>query len=289
MTPFSKFSRVKKGVPSEKYLRIRLPGSFQWFIDPVSIEELRAVFEEARNLQIPTKVLGGGTSIVCREIVEGLVIRLSHFNNAVFEEDGVVSGAGCTLSRLVMRAAMGGYAGLEGLAGIPGTVGGAVSKNSGFLSSIGNFISQIAALDQRGNPVTIDRKHLGPDLSSSLSEFIVVGARFLLPRGNFSSSVRDFTHTLDAHKKKMPTNRRSVRIFRDEFSDGSPAKAVDILQLSGCLGLFSGGASLCSQNPNFIVDAGSSTAGDILTLTSVVGGRVKKRFGKELRLDLTTW
>jgi UDP-N-acetylmuramate dehydrogenase len=120
-------------VSLQKYTSFRTGGPAEIFVEPVDTLELKKVLQFCKDEQKKIFVFGKGTNILVNDNgVKGVVIHLGrvNFNNIERHNSFVLSGAGVTLSKLIRTVALEGLGGMEALAGIPGTVGGAVMMNA---------------------------------------------------------------------------------------------------------------------------------------------------------------
>ena len=141
------------------YTWLKLGGPAQYFIEPRSVEELCEVVKCCQESDIPLHVLGDGSNLLIRdEGVSGAVLRLSagDFADVSIEGTEVKAGAGAALSHVISRAVAAGLTGLEDLAGIPGTIGGAIVGNAGGRSGeLGSKVTSIDVITHRGEVETI--------------------------------------------------------------------------------------------------------------------------------------
>ena len=120
---------VKDNEPLAKHTWFRIGGPARYFIEPNTFDDLCAVVKRCRENEIPIYVLGGGANLLIADSgVKGAVIRLAgeDFQQMKFEENALTVGAGADMGKVVLRCVREGRSGLEGLTGVPGTVGGCV-------------------------------------------------------------------------------------------------------------------------------------------------------------------
>ena len=135
VSPFSGLeSIVTENVPLAPHTWYKIGGPAQWFVRPRNPEELREAAGRCSENGIPIYVLGlGANLLVGDDGVNGAVFRLDqeHWRQVTFKGAVVEAGAGADIQKLVLKTCRQGLTGLECLAGIPGTVGGAVRMNAG--------------------------------------------------------------------------------------------------------------------------------------------------------------
>ena len=125
---------VRTDEPLARRTTLRVGGTADVLVEPAHEADLAAVLEEARRLSVPWRVIGRGSNLLVRDGgLRGLVICLAHPFFARLEVSGsrILGGAGARLKDLAAEARRHGLAGLEFLAGIPGSVGGALRMNAG--------------------------------------------------------------------------------------------------------------------------------------------------------------
>src|SRR5262249_52362444 len=165
MHPFEGLTEyVKPGESLAPLVWFRLGGRASYFAKPRTLDDLRSVIRRARDASIPIKILAGGSNVLVRDGgVDALVIHLESpfFSDVTIEQNRVASGAAVPLTALISQTARAGLAGLEVLTGIPGTVGGALSGNSGSRQgSIGQFVRRATVLDLANEIQVRDRDDL---------------------------------------------------------------------------------------------------------------------------------
>src|SRR6266536_1247242 len=125
---------------------LRIGGIADIFVAPQTVDDIRHALGFAEREQLPVVVLGGGNSVlVTRAGIRGVVIKLDGcLSRAQFHGEEAVAGGGMPLSALIREAAAQNLGGLECLAGIPATVGGALANNAGTAEGrIGDLISAV--------------------------------------------------------------------------------------------------------------------------------------------------
>src|SRR2546421_7692292 len=133
--PFSGLEEiVTEDVPLAPHTWYKIGGPAKWYVQPRNPEELREANNRCVENGISIYVLGlGANLLVSDDGVDGAVFRLDaeYWRRVKFDKNVVEIGAGVDVQKLVLRSVRQGLAGIECLAGIPGTVGGAVRMNAG--------------------------------------------------------------------------------------------------------------------------------------------------------------
>ncbi|MEN6385259.1 MAG: FAD-binding protein, partial [Phycisphaerales bacterium] len=145
---------VKKDYSLSEMTWFGLGGSVEYFIRPENTQQLADVVRICGENNIPLRVLGYGSNLLVRdEGVKGVVVKLDseEFSRVEYQGQTLIAGAGADLSKLVRDCVRKGLGGLEALAGIPGSVGGAVRMNAGGnLGDIGSSVESVRLMDSQG-------------------------------------------------------------------------------------------------------------------------------------------
>jgi UDP-N-acetylmuramate dehydrogenase len=238
-------------------------------------------------MRMPYFLLGGGYNLLFDDDgFRGLIIK----NCAKgIEKKGAAQiqvCSGTSLWDLVDFCVEHALTGFEFLAGIPGTVGGAVFGNAGaFDQAIGSYLTDALLLDREGSQISVDRDHFGFDYRRSrlrASHNILLKATFLLKRGDRKQIKGKIEEYLAEREKKHPP--RGVACAGSFFKnpvlpDGKRIPAAYLLDKVGAKNLSIGGAAVFSDHANFIVNRHSASAKDILALAQELKKRVEEKFG----------
>jgi UDP-N-acetylmuramate dehydrogenase len=280
------------GVPMKDHTSLSAGGTADVMTypeDPVSLRNLLVVL---KNEATPFFPVGGGTNILVREGgIEGVVISLRAFTRieVLQEYDEAVElfvEAGAPLQKLVNFCKGKGYSGIEGLTGIPGTVGGAICGNSGsFGCEVKDVLASVVIIDSDGR---LDR-HAAADLgfryrgSDILPGDIVLSANLRL-RKDDPEAVAARTDSFFSEKKRtQPISKKSAGcVFRNP-EGGSAGRLIDE---AGCKGMRRGGMEVSSVHANFFVNAGGGTASDFIVLMEDVAAEVQKKFSVVLEPEI---
>ncbi len=265
--------------PLARRTTIGVGGPADCLAEPRDEDELAAVFRAARENGLPVKILGSGANLLVRdEGVRGVVVRLARLDR----RDGLHVGAGFSLPRLVKAAAAEGLAGLEGLAGVPATVGGAIVMNAGGRhGEIGAAVRYVDVMTPQGEFRRRDRDEMGFRYrGAALGGDVVTAVGFdLRPDGDVRAR---YESVLSSKKAAQPLDRRSAGCM---FRNPPGLSAGKIIEECGLKGARVGGASVSRKHANFIVNEGGATASDVLRLIDYVRDRVPVA----LELEVQVW
>src|SRR6266542_3129318 len=153
--PFSGLEEiVSEKEPLAPHTWYRIGGPARWYIRPRSVEELQEAAQRCSENDIRIYVLGLGANLLVSDTgVDGAVFRLDqeHFRTVRYNGTILEAGAGVDMQKLVLRTVRQGLAGIECLAGIPGTIGGGVRMNAGGkFGDIGAVITTVQVMDNEG-------------------------------------------------------------------------------------------------------------------------------------------
>lgn len=269
--------------PMSKHTSLRVGGPADLFVRVVSEDDLRGAVAVARQRELRVFVLGGGTNLLVSDRgIRGVVLE-----NAWSEEsvDGpeITASSGTPLAHVAAVAARHGITGLEWMATVPGTVGGAVHGNAGaFGSETKDVLVDAELMDLEGKTLTATNADLGYAYRTSAlqgSPRIVLRARFHGAPGDRATAVRRIKEIANERAAKQPLAQPNTgSIFRNPPGDF----AGRLVEAAGLKGRNVGGAMVSEKHANFIVNTGDAKASDILELMRLCQREVKARFGVDL-------
>jgi UDP-N-acetylmuramate dehydrogenase len=253
-----------------------------------TMDALREVLAASRAAGLPVFVLGRGSNVLVRDGgVDGVVVKLvDEFARIEAAGCRVEAGAGASLGDVVSKATSAGIGGLEFLAGIPGTVGGAAVANAGGKDVwFGHRLVDLSVLDADLKLRRLTGKDIafGYRTSGLAPDWVVVEA---VMEGH-PTSVEEARHEVEAYlarrRDTQPVGERSAGcIFRNPAKDS----AGRLIETAGLKGVVAGGAEVSQVHANFIVNTGGATAREILELIGKIKQGVKSVHGVDLELEI---
>lgn len=187
---------------------------------------------------------------------------------------------------LVVACASKGLGGAEPLAGVPGTLGGALAINAGTRDvEIGDLVRKARVFD----PKTLRDAWIGASRldfgyrRSSLEGLVVLGAELELKRGRKVDILRRIRRFQRLRLQTQPIHTYNVG---STFKNPPGLYAAELIEKAGLKGLRRGGAKVSEKHANFFESRRGATAENVLELVSAVRGAVRKRFGVELELEM---
>ncbi len=260
-------SAVETGRPLAELSSMHTGGAARWFCAPEDPERLGELEARCGDCGVDMKFLGGATNIIiASDVVDAMVVRIHTPSMASlrFEGDRVTAGAGVRMERLVSECAAHGLAGIEFMAGVPGTVGGAAAAGA---STRGGAFKDVVTNVERVGPAIV-----ACALRLSQDEPDRVHARVQQER--------------DRRKATQPYGMRSAGcVFRNPPGDS----AGRLIERAGLKGTRVGGAEVSGMHANFIVNTGGAAGKDMLELIDLVRKTVADSTGVELELEVEIW
>lgn len=281
--------RIKKMLENEKLCKhttFGIGGKAKYFWMVRSEKDFLEGLEFSRKEKIPFFVLGGGSNILVSDKgFNGLVIKNENAGIKKLGKDFLEVGSGTNLGSLVEFATEQNLFGLEGLFGIPGTVGGAIVGNAGVKESfIGDILESVRVLTNRGEIFEIDQKDA--DFSYRSSRFqktgeIILSAKIKLEKSDKSEIERRIKKTISM-RQNQPKGKSAGCIFKN------PKKgfAGYYLDRAGLKGTQIGGAKVSEKHANFIINVGGAKASDVLQLIHLCKEKVREKFGVSLEEEI---
>ena len=276
---------VKFMEPMKNHTSLRIGGPADVFAMPQDVFSLINMHTALKRNKIPVFPLGGGTNILVRDRgIEGVVVSSRSFRRiGVVSRDSshlyVTVEAGALLQRLVHYTKENGYSGIEGLAGIPGTVGGAISGNAGaFGCEIKDVLVSVEIMDTEGKIEKVKADQIAFRYRSSgiLPGEFILSAEIKLTAGNTEEVSSRIENFLKIKKEKQPIWEASAGCVYKNPSGLSAGKLIDE---AGCKGMSVGDVEVCNLHANFFVNKGGANASDFIRLMEEVADRVKVKFG----------
>lgn len=263
----------------------RMGGMPQVWVEPTSLEDLRHALRIFSKAGLRPFLIGNGSNILVHDgRLDRAVIKLSapFFKKIEFSERFVICGSGLSLPALIRRCIERGLGGLEGLAGIPGTVGGAIITNAGTSrdNNIGNLIEWVKVMDYKGKNISMlkrDRLRFRYRYSN-ISKYIILETGFSLKVSNSKNASKRFSaflkDKLASQEYKWPN---AGCVFKNP--KGSRLTSGQILDRCGLKGMRVGDAEVSTKHANFIINKNNARFTDVISLIKMEQDIVKKDFG----------
>ncbi|WP_090542335.1 UDP-N-acetylmuramate dehydrogenase [Nitrosomonas sp. Nm132] len=285
--------RVRESM--RKHVSWRAGGVAEYVYLPADLHDL-ALFLRHLPRTKPVCMIGLGSNLLVRDGgFHGVIVALHARLNELFlvkqdQADGLIyAGAGVPCAKLARFAALHHLAGAEFLAGIPGTVGGALAMNAGcYGAETWQIVEKVRTINRAGelherNPedYLVGYRHvaLQQKFSNVDGEEWFAGGWFRLERGDHDISRQKIKALLTARINSQPLNFPNAgSVFRNPAGD----YAARLIEACGLKGYRVGGAMVSTKHANFIINNGNATASDIEAIIAMIRNTVKERTGTEL-------
>jgi UDP-N-acetylmuramate dehydrogenase len=301
---------IQKDIPLAPLTTFHIGGKADYFTETSDISELAEALEYAAKLAVPVCVLGGGSNIIFPDKgFVGLIVKMCAGGIQITGEK-ISVGAGVPLFDVVRFASSAGLAGLERLAGIPGSLGGAIRGNAGaFGAVIGDRIVSVKVFTQ-ANGIIKELKNDACEFEYRTSIFkknpdlIIISAEIKLTLGNKDELERIVKETVALREAKHPQSAKCAGSFfvnpiiknkklREEFEKdtgmspkGDTLPAGWLIDHVGLRGKKIGGAMVSDQHPNYLINTGNATAEDVMILSSLIKTRVRDELNVRLQEEV---
>jgi len=301
---------IKVDEPLAPYTTYKIGGNADFFFIAENNEDLVRAVTYARKLKITYYILSGGSNVlVSDQGYKGLII-LNKANDIVFKDDNrVVADAGVKLMDLVQKTADKGLSGLENLAGIPGSVGGAIRGNAGaFQSEICDHLLGVEVM--RGSKQFVLEKEqcefkYRDSIFKHKSDLIISG-EWQLGQNSKDKIQKTIIDILEKRKDGQPLECPSAGcVFKNVLINSENMEQVDkikdlpeeyikykkipaawLIDSLSLKGKKIGDAQVSEKHANFILNLGNATANDIMQLINLIKKQVHDIFGLELEEEI---
>ena len=254
-----------------------------------AIPELLKLLDEQG---VAHKFLGGGSNLL---VVDGelpfVVLQLVKGEPEITLDGNIATvDAAADLGRTVTYCAKNNLGGMEGLIGVPGTVGGALRMNAGaYGTQIGTYVREVkvyrAAAREieilRGRQISFEYRH-----TSFAPDDMMLAVKLELPSKPYPEILQGIRICNEKRRSSQPLGQKSAGCIFKNPPGGSAGRMIDELGLKG----FShGDARVSERHANFFVNAGQASAADMLALIADVRERVQQAYGVTLENEVVVW
>lgn len=290
------YEDIVRGIPEEnihvnesmsKHTSFKVGGVADYYIEVNEVAQLIYILKLAKKMKMKTFILGNGTNVIIKDSgFRGIIIKIN-FTHLNIEKEKIVAGAGVPVALLSNFAYRNGIKGYEFLSGIPGTVGGAVKMNAGaYKSEIKDILVNTTYLDEKYNIVKIENKEHEFSYRNSIffkKNWIIIGSTFKIEKGDIAEIKAKRNEMSNLRKEKQPLELPNAGSIFKRSGDDIPAMLID---KAGLKGYKIGGAQISEKHAGFIVNTGDAKAKDILDLIKYTKEVIKKKYGKDLELEV---
>ncbi|MGH9746690.1 MAG: UDP-N-acetylmuramate dehydrogenase [Candidatus Acidiferrales bacterium] len=282
---------VRSGVSLTEKTSLEIGGT----TDELLLHRYDTIAEVMRLLadaQIPHRFLGGGTNVLIPDgELPWVVLHLPAAHPGMRVEDNVAYvDASADLGGMVTFCAKHDLGGMEGLIGVPGSVGGALRMNAGaYGTQIGSWVREVEVYrgasgeveTARGNDIRFDYRH-----TSFAADDVMLRVKLELPSKPYKEILAGIKVCNEKRRASQPLNQKSAGCIFKNPAGGSAGRMIDELKLKGHR---VGDAMVSDRHANFFVNVAHATCDDMLRLIDDVRGRVRGAYGVELENEVIFW
>lgn len=278
--------KVSLNEPLAPFTTFRIGGVADYYVEPEDAQDVLSIVNYMNSKGLPLYVMGNGSNIlISDEGIRGVVINLEkNFSYLKHEDNKIISGSGVKMAKLADFAIKNNCAGVEMLAGIPATIGGALVMNAGaYGGETSTYVNEVTAI------INGTIKHFGKEecgfvyRNSNLKSSIILEAIFNLPSGNKEELMKRRKELLLKRKEAQPVEIPNAGCI---FKNPENNFAAKLIEESGMKGKSYGGAMVSEKHANFILNHNNAKANDVLELVRIIKKAVREKTGVELEMEV---
>lgn len=283
--------KIKPGEPLKRHTTFKIGGPAEFFIKPKGISDLKLLLKGLKSDKIPILVIGAGSNILAADKgIKAAVLKLNapDFRKVSFRGNYLNAGSGLMLQQLLSLAVKRGLSGMEFLAGIPGTLGGALVMNAGAWGrDIASLVREVKVMDYYGRAKTLKRKEIKFSYrKSGLDKYIILSACLKLIPAKQKEIRDNINKYLELRRNTQDTGLANAGCIFKNPQAGSAGRLID---LCGLKGKRMGGARISLKHANFILNKGNARSRDVLGLMRLMRKTVKQKFKVSLEPEIKIW
>ena len=286
--------------PMKKYTTFKVGGPAECLIKIENINELKEILKFTNENNIKLTVLGNGSNVLILDKGISGITLIIKIENTEFEETEenlnskligqktkIKLGAGEKIAKVGMVFFKESLTGFEEIAGIPGTIGGAVRMNAGANGrEMKDIIKTVKCLDYQGNEKIFTNEEMEFGYRTSIlkkEKYIVTEVEIELEKGNQEEIKEKMDMYKEKRKNSQPLEYPSAGSTFKRGIDFITAKLIDE---AGLKGTHVGDAEVSTKHGGFIINKGNAKAKDILELVEIVKKEVYKKYQKQIELEV---
>ncbi len=301
--------KLQKNIQLKDYTTFKIGGPAQFFVEANSIDDVKEALDYAKNNNLKILILGGGSNLLIADYgFAGLVLKLNLIK-LEFDKNIITIGAGVQLALLLDEALNKKLTGLEFVAGIPGTVGGAVRGNAGTYGlGIADVVQNIIYLDEDNEIKTMDAKQAKFAYRHSIfkeKKYIILETSIKLESGDAAAARALIQERLQYRKDTQPNQASAGCTFKnvlfkdvdlvdlkkkgldlDKFSKFEKIPVGFLIEQANLKGHKIGGAEISKLHANYIVNTGNASADDVVMLISFIKQQIRDKYGIQLQEEI---
>lgn len=282
-------SRILINEPLKNHTSFKVGGPAPYLLLPESVEEITALVSLFKKTHHPYMTIGNGSNLLVSDKgTDMAIIKLSNnFQALELKGNTITACSGISLSKLAVEALKNSLSGFENLAGIPGSLGGAVYMNAGaYGSEIKDILREVTFIDDENKLKTLPAEELSLSYRHSIfmeNKGIILSAKLELSEGNAESIKALMAENAKKRKDKQPLEYPSAG---STFKRPEGNFAGKLIEDAGLKGLSYNGARVSEKHCGFIINDGTACASDILELMKIVEEKVYEASGVHLKPEV---
>lgn len=278
---------IKKDEPMAKHTSFKIGGKADYFIKAETVEQVKEVQQYAKKNNIPLYIMGNGSNILVTDKgIRGIVLKID-IKKIEIDDMEVTVGAGVKVMGLAQTLLEKSLTGFEELAGIPGTIGGAVRMNAGaYGKEIKDICIETVYMNENGEI----KKFLNEEQRFSYrhsifcdEKYIILETKLKLEKGNKFEIKAKMDELFRSRKEKQPLEYPSAGSTFKRNENYITAKLIDECGLKGYM---IGGAQISDKHAGFIINKKDATAKDVLDLIGYTKQKVFEKFNIQIEEEI---
>lgn len=282
---------LRTNEPLAPLCSLQIGGAAKYYVEPTTLEELRAAVVQCDEQHVGIKLLGSGSNVLVSDGgYDGMVIHLAapEFTSIEVLDNGIKCSGGCKLAHFISTTAREGFSGPERLVGIPGTVGGALHGNaSANGGDIGQWTLSAEVMTRSGEIITrsADEMNFGYR-RSSLSELVILQATFQFEKEDPVELTKRLQKLWISKKASSPgATSRCAYLFKDPGG----VSAASLIEDAGAKQIHRNGLRLDQKNPSFLIADSGASSQHAVEMIEEIRQTVRAKTGVELETGIEIW
>lgn len=277
--------------PMKKHTSFKIGGTADYFFKATTLEELQNIIKFAKIKELPITIIGNGSNLLVTDKgIRGLVIKIDIKKLKIVKKDEfavIEVGAGNKLMALATKMKDEELSGLEGLSGIPGSVGGAIVMNAGaYGKEMKDVVLSTTCMDKNGKLYTFSNEEQEFSYRNSIfqkKDYIIIETKLKLEYGKKDEIQKRMEEYFKSRKEKQPIEYPSAGSSFKRQEGIITAKLIDDVGLKGYK---IGGAQVSEKHAGFIVNYNNATATDVINLINYIKEKVYSKYGIKIEEEI---
>ena len=277
--------------PMKKHTSFKIGGTADYFFKATTLEELQNIIKFAKIKELPITIIGNGSNLLVTDKgLRGLVIKIDIKKLKIEKKDEfavIEVGAGNKLMALATKMKDEELSGLEGLSGIPGSVGGAIVMNAGaYGKEMKDVVLSTTCMDKNGKLYTFSNEEQEFSYRNSIfqkKDYIIIETKLKLEYGKKDEIQKKMEEYFKSRKEKQPIKYPSAGSSFKRQEGIITAKLIDDVGLKGYK---IGGAQVSEKHAGFIVNYNNATATDVINLIDYIKENVYSKYGIKIEEEI---